>query len=352
MTRPTLTLNGIEVPFESGQTILEAASGAGVYIPTLCHYKDTTPTGACRICVVEVQGGRVLVPACATPATPGSVVLTDSPRVAEARRMVLELMLASGNHNCLICEANGMCELQALAYRYQVATPAFAPPPGKTYYYETNNTMIVRDFSKCIMCGRCVKACTDRQVNLAIGIGYRGHESAIVTMEDNPYIDSECVFCGECVQACPTGALVDKNVLHQGRPWEFEQTRTTCTFCGVGCQIDLHTKEGHIVKVTGADEIPNRGRLCVKGRFGWHFVHHEDRLKTPLIKENGQFREATWDEALDLTARRLREIKEKHGPQTIGGWCSARITNEENYLMQKFLRGVIGTNHVDHCARL
>ena len=352
MTPSSFSLNGLTAPFEPGQTILEAARGADVFIPTLCDYKDTIPTGACRVCVVEVEGARNLVPACATPVTPNMVVRTDTARVEAARRMVLELILASVDHNCLICEANGACELQDLAYRHQVAPPVYATPLGTTYYYEDNNAMIVRDTSKCIMCGRCVKACSERQVNLAIAIGYRGAHSAIVATGDQPLIDSECVFCGECVQACPTAALLDKHARYQGRPWELKQVRSTCPYCGVGCQIDLHVKEGRIVKVTGADAIPNRGRLCVKGRFGWHFVHHPERLKTPLIRENGQLRKATWEEALDLVARRLREIKEEHGPEKIGGWCSARVTNEENYLMQKFLRAVIGTNHVDHCARL
>jgi predicted molibdopterin-dependent oxidoreductase YjgC len=352
MTQPNFSLNGIPVPFVSGQTILEAAREAEIFIPTLCDYKDTMPTGACRVCVVEVEGARTLVPACATPAVSGSVVRSDSPRVEAARRMVLELMLASGNHNCLICEANGSCELQNLAYRYQVASPVFGKPLGTTYYYEDNNSMIVRDSSKCIMCGRCVKACSERQVNLAIAIGYRGNHSAIVTRGDQPYIDSECVFCGDCLQACPTGAILDKNALYKGRPWELGQVRSTCSYCGVGCQIDIHTKNDRIVKVTGADAVPNHGRLCIKGRFGWNFVHHPERLKTPLIKENGELSKATWEDALDLIARRLREVKEEHGPEKIGGWCSARITNEENYLMQKFMRAVIGTNHVDHCARL
>jgi len=352
MIQPTFTLNGIEVPFDAGQTILEAARKAGIFIPTLCDYKDTNPTGACRVCVVEVEGARTLVPACATQPAPGAVVRSDTERVDAARRLVLELMLASGNHNCLICEANGQCELQDLAYRYQVDYPGFVRDAGESFYYEDNNSMIVRDNSKCILCHRCVRACSERQVNLAIGVGYRGGESAIVTRGDQPYIDSECVFCGECVQACPTAALLDKNALFQGRPWEIKQVRSTCSYCGVGCQIDIHTRNNRIIKITGADAVPNRGRLCVKGRFGWNFVHHPERLKTPLIKENGEFRKATWEEALDLVARRLTEIKEEHGPEKIGGWCSARITNEENYLMQKFLRAVIGTNHVDHCARL
>jgi predicted molibdopterin-dependent oxidoreductase YjgC len=304
-----LTINGARLTFETGQTILAVARGAGIPVPTLCDYKDTIPTGACRVCVVEVEGARTLLPACATQAAPGMVVQTESPRVVAARQMVIELLLASGNHNCLICEANGECELQALAYRYQVETPRFANPPDTPYYYEDDNSMIVRDFSKCVM-------------------------------------------CGECLQACPVGALLDKYAMGRGRSWERTQVRTTCPYCGVGCQMDVHVKEGRIVKVSGADAVPNDGKLCVKGRFGWRFVDHPDRLKTPLIKENGAFREATWEEALDLVASRLQEVRDQAGPAVIGGWCSARVTNEENYLMQKFLRAVIGTNHVDHCARL
>jgi predicted molibdopterin-dependent oxidoreductase YjgC len=352
MPPSTLTINGETLTFEPGQTILTVARGAGISVPTLCDYKDTMPTGACRVCVVEVEGARTLLPACATQAAPGMVVQTESPRAVAARQMVIELLLASGNHNCLVCEANGECELQALAYRYQVATPPFANPPDTPYYYEDNNSMIVRDFSKCVMCGRCVRACQERQVNLAIAIGYRGAHNKIVARGDHPYIDSDCVFCGECVQSCPVGALLDKRAIFEGRPWELTQVRTTCPYCGVGCQLDVHVKDHRIIKVTGADAVPNNGKLCVKGRFGWGFVDHADRLQTPLIKENGVFREASWDEALDLVASRLKAIKEKEGPEKIGGWTSARVTNEENYLMQKLMRAVIGTNHVDHCARL
>ena len=267
MPPSTLTINGKTFSFEPGQSILSVARGADIPVPTLCDYKDTTPTGSCRVCVVEVAGARTLLPACATQAAPGMVVQTESPRVVAARRTVIELLLASGNHNCLVCEANGECELQALAYRYQVATPAFANPPGTPYYYENDNSMIVRDFSKCIMCGRCVRACNERQVNQAIAIGYRGAHNKIVTRADHPYIDSDCVFCGECLQACPVGALLDKHAMGQGRPWERTQVRTTCPYCGVGCQLDVHVKDGRIVKVTGADAVPNQGQALCEGTF-------------------------------------------------------------------------------------
>ncbi len=203
MTNPTLNMNGMTVEFQPRQTILEVARAAGIYtIPTLCYLRDTTATGSCRMCMVEVEGARTLLPACATVATPGMVIKTESDRVDTARQMVLELLLASGNHNCLICEANGACELQALAYRYQVSTPSFANPLDTPYYLEDNKNLIRRDFSKCIMCGRCVRACNEKQVNQAISIGYRGADNKIVTRADHAYSESDCVFCGECGQVC------------------------------------------------------------------------------------------------------------------------------------------------------
>jgi predicted molibdopterin-dependent oxidoreductase YjgC len=355
MGKPTVTLNGLTVEFDAGQTILEVARGAGIdTIPTLCYLKDTTSTGACRICMVEVEGARTLLPACATPAAPGMVIRTESERIDASRRMVLELLLASGDHNCLICEANGNCELQALAYRYQVAIPAFAYPPPPTPEPEDNNYLIRRDFSKCIMCGRCVRVCNEVQVNRAIGIGYRGAESKIVALADYPYSDSDCVFCGECVQACPVGALVELKAIGLARPWETQKVRTTCPYCGVGCQLWLHVKDGRIVKVTGVEDgAPNKGRLCVKGRFGYDFIYSPERLTTPLIRDQkgGELREASWDEALDLVAGKIRETMDRHGPDAIAGVSCARSINEDSYNMQKLFRAVIGTNNIDHCAR-
>ncbi len=353
MSKPTLNINGMTVEFQSGQTILEAARAAGIYtIPTLCYLKDTTATGSCRMCLVEVEGARTLLPACATAITPGMEIKTESDRVEASRRMVLELLLASGNHNCLVCEANGVCELQALAYRYQVATPGFANPPDTQYYLEDNKNLIRRDFSKCIMCGRCVRACNEKQVNQAISIGCRGVDNKIVTRADLAYSESDCVFCGECVQACPVGALLELKAIGKGRAWETRKVRTTCPYCGVGCQQWLHLKGGKIIKVTGVDgAAPNQGRLCVKGRFGYDFIYSPERLTMPLIKSNGEFREAPWDEALDLVASKLKETIAQHGPDAIAGVSCARSINEDSYQMQKLFRAVIGTNNIDHCAR-
>ena len=372
----SILINGNQFSFEPGETILDVAHRNSIDIPTLCHLKAATPTGACRMCVVEVEGARSLVASCAAPAAPNMIVQTETAKIVEARRMVLQLLLSSGNHNCAVCGSAadnwtefqlkvqqaengaelcpvwGDCRLQDLAFRYQVTGERFEATETR-YEMETANPFIMRDFSRCIQCGRCVQACNEVQVNQAIHFGFRGAATKIIAAGDRPYSNSDCVFCGECVQACPVGALVEKDSRFEARPWETLKVRTTCTYCGVGCQLYLHVKDNQVVKITGVEDVaPNFGSLCVKGRFGFDFIHSPDRVKTPLIKENGSFREATWDEVLDLVARKLGDIKAENGPDSIGMLTSARISNEENYIAQKFARAVVGTNNVDHCARL
>ncbi len=376
-SQDTLVIDGKDFSFEHGETILDVARRNGIDIPTLCHLKGATPTGACRICLVELEGAKALVTSCSTPAAPNMVIKTSSKRVLDARRLNLELLLSSGSHNCLVqgleidswtdfqlkamepekhrslCPAYGECRLQELAIQYGVKTNRF-PVLESPHPIEDVNPFIVRDLSRCILCGRCVQACNEIQVNNAISFGYRGSRSKIVTKGDRALKDSDCVFCGECIQACPVGALMAKDDFYRaGYSSEIKKIRTTCPYCGVGCQMYLHVKDNKIVKITGIEDVaPNYGSLCVKGRFGYAFVSDPARLRTPLIKENGKFREATWDEALDHVASRLSRIKEENGPDSIGVLSSARTTNEENYLAQKFTRVVIGTNNVDHCARL
>ena len=372
-----IVINGQEFSFTQGETILQVAQRNGFDIPTLCYLKGASPTGACRICLVEVEGAENLVASCATPAAPKMVVRTETSRVINSRRTNIEVLLASGQHNCLVqdlsmdswtdfqlrsmaakehkdlCPAYGECRLQDLAVRYQVKANHFAPAEVSKPI-ESVNPFIVRDFSRCILCGRCVQACNEVQVNNAINFEYRGRESRIVTEGDRPLKDSDCVFCGECVQVCPVGALIPKADLYSERSSaETRKVRTICSYCGVGCQLYLHVRDNKVVKVTGVEDVgPNFGSLCVKGRFGYDFIHDPKRLKTPLIKENGKFREGSWDEALDLVAEKLTQIKEESGPDSIMVLSSARITNEENYLAQKFTRAAIGTNNIDHCARL
>jgi predicted molibdopterin-dependent oxidoreductase YjgC len=375
-SQQTLTINGNVFSFETGETILDVATRHDISIPTLCYLKNALPAGACRICAVEVKGAQSLMPSCETLAVSNMEVQTESSRVVEARRMILQLLLSSGNHNCSVygggskdwtpfqlsvqkddgsadlCPVWGDCRLQDLAYRYQV-TGSRSPATETRYPMETVNPFIVRDFSRCIQCGRCVRACNEVQVNNAINFGYEGSDAKIITPGDKPLRDSDCVFCGECVQACPVGALVEKDTRYTVRPWETTAVKTTCSYCGVGCQMFLHVKDNKVVKVTGVeDAVPNRGSLCVKGRFGFNFIHSPERLTTPLIKKNGEFRTASWDEALSLVAGRLEGIKAAHGPDSIGVLTSARITNEENYIAAKFARAVLKTNNIDHCARL
>jgi predicted molibdopterin-dependent oxidoreductase YjgC len=372
----TIVLNGNVFSFEPGDTILDVARRSSIDIPTLCHLKGASPTGNCRVCVVEVEGESNLLPACDTPVFGGMVVQSESAKVVEARKLIIQLMLSSGNHNCAIrgtegndwtkfqmgvqeqdqsselCPAWGDCRLQDLAYRYQVSAEKHLETEVP-YPMETVNPFIVRDFSRCIKCGRCVQACNEVQVNNAIDFGYMGADVKIITPDDKPLKDSDCVFCGECVQACPVGALVEKDVRYKVRPWEATKVRTTCSYCGVGCQIYLHVLDNKVVAVTGVEDVaPNYGSLCVKGRFGYDFIGSSERLTTPLIKEGGEFREATWDEALDRVANQFTDIKAQHGADTIGMLTSARVTNEENYIANKFTRAVLKTNNIDHCARL
>jgi NADP-reducing hydrogenase subunit HndD len=346
-----ISINDQAFIFSRGETVLQVAERNGIYIPTLCYLKGASPTGACRTCLVEVKGARNLAASCTAPAAHNMVVMTDTPRVVKARRMNLELLLASGHHYCATCEKDGDCLLQALAYKYQIETVRY--PESPTIYETEINSFITRDFSRCILCGRCVQACNEVQVNQAISYGYRGAASKIVTTGDRPYANSDCVFCGECVQVCPVGALIPTQSRFKGKTWEFRKVRTTCPYCGVGCQMYLHVKDNKVLKVTGVEDVgPNYGSLCVKGRFGYDFINDPGRLETPLIRENGELRDASWDEALGLVAKKLTQIKAEKGPDSIMVLSSARVTNEENYLVQKFARAVIGTNNVDHCARL
>jgi predicted molibdopterin-dependent oxidoreductase YjgC len=350
----SITIDGKELEFTPGQTVYEVAKANGIYIPVLCHHEQLKPVGACRVCVVEVEKARSLIAACAMPAEKGMVVYTNTDRVLQARKLAVELLMTQGHHNCITCESSGNCVLQDLAYSLGVESPRFGEPE-EVKNLEQANEMIVRDMNKCVLCGLCVRACNEIQVNQVLDYTGRGPTAAVGPAFGLLYEDSDCVFCGECVRICPVGALFEKQGRFQGRGDDLEKVRTTCPYCGVGCQMDLNVKDGKIVKVTTPREDappPNNGSLCIKGRFGYDFVTHPDRLTTPMIRVDGELKEASWDEAIVYVAEKLNKIKQDNGPDAIAGLSSARCTNEENYLFQKFMRAVIGTNNVDHCARL
>lgn len=345
-----LTIDGRGVAVPAGTSVLEAAEQAGIHIPRLCHDRELVPFGACRLCVVEIKGLRNLPASCVTAVSPGMEVQTATPAVVEARQVILELLLANHPQDCLTCEKSGNCALAGYCYQYGVRESRLK---GESHAYPADDTnpFIVRDLNKCILCGKCVRACAEITGQDILDFAYRGFSTRPTTFGDAPLLESDCVFCGNCVAVCPTGALTEKQRLGRGRYWEMERVKTTCPFCGVGCNFDLLVHGGRIVGVASNETAPVNGKaLCIKGRFGWDFIYNEKRLTSPLIKKNGRFEEASWDEALDLVARRLGEIKAEHGPEAFAALSSARCTNEENYLLQRFTRAVMGTNNVDHCA--
>jgi len=344
MDKVSLTIDNTEVEAREGATVLQAAQDAGIYIPTLCADPDLEPYGGCRLCLVEIENVEGLPASCTTPVTGGMVVHTDTRRVNEVRRRIVELLLSDHPDNCLLCSKNQHCELQKVAAYVGFDQQRFKKlerPP----LIDSSNPFFVRDSSKCILCGKCVRVCNEIQGLGALEVFHDGLLSKIITSAgDRPILESICESCGQCVAKCPTGALMPKDFR-----WPAKEVKTVCPYCGVGCGLYLAVRGNEVVGVRGDPENPvNRGSLCVKGRFGFEFINHPDRLTSPLIRRNGEFSEATWDEALDLVASRLAKYK----GEEVATISSAKCTNEENYLIQKFARVVLGTNNVDHCARL
>jgi formate dehydrogenase alpha subunit len=345
----SLTIDDKKISVAEGATILEAAKECGVKIPYLCNHRLLKPYGACRVCLVQVKGNPRLLASCTTPVAEGMEIITDSAELHKARRFVIELLLSDHDCRCITCEKDGDCKLQRLAYEYGIETNRFEGE-RRSYGVERSNPFLEHDHAKCILCGRCVRVCDEVQAVGAVDFSRRGFGAKISPAFDKPL---DCIFCGSCLYACPTGAINSRLARFQGRTADLAQTKSVCPFCGCGCNIILHTKDQRLVKVTPQKDTPvNNGSLCVKGSFGYDFVNHKDRLTTPLIKENGAFRQASWEEALSLVAAKLGEIKAAYGADSIGGLSSAKCTNEENYIFQKFMRACIGTNNVDHCARL
>ncbi len=350
----SLTIDDTPVTAAEGQTILQAASDVSIDIPHLCYDPalQLAPTSSCRLCVVEVEGAKSLVAACSHPVAEGMTVHTNTEPLRQTRRLILELMLSNHPHDCMTCERAGACDLQKYAYELGVKESRFTGDPVLIEPV-SDGPAIVYDQSKCILCGRCVAICHDLEVTGAIDYFGRGFDTCIALPPGLSREQSVCTECGNCIDVCPTGALSSIPAVGTGRTWEKRTVKTICPYCGCGCTLALNVHDNRIVEVTGQPGLGvNDGLLCVKGRFGFDFVSSDERLTQPLIRRDGTLQPASWDEALDFIAERLGAIKAQHGPDAIGGLSSAKCTNEENYLMQKFIRAVIGTNNVDHCARL
>lgn len=357
MIRATIDGKRVEVP--KGTTILEAAETLGIRVPTLCNYKGLAPEGSCRVCVVEIlshgRGRSRIEPACSTALSDGDEIQTMSEAVIEARRQTLDLLLSQHRVHCFSCEGNGDCRLQELCMEYGLEETSYHSETPLAPQIDESNRFFRYDASLCVLCHRCVRTCEEVVGRSAIGILKRGLASVIGSGIDKVWTDGDCESCGCCVQACPTGALAVKR--RSGyRAFQIEQkVLTTCPHCATGCQLYLCVKDGKVVEAQAADGPSNGGLLCVKGRFGsFDFLRAGDRLTRPLIRdgERGHFRPASWDEALDLTARRLMEIKAEHGPDALAGFACSRSPNEDVYLVQKMVRACFGTNNVDNCARV
>jgi NADH-quinone oxidoreductase subunit G len=345
MQKMTVTVDGKKVEVPAGSTIYEAAVAAGSRIPTLCHDSKLHPYGACRICLVEVEGTpRKFTPSCTTPITDNMVVKTSTPALTGARRMVLELLLIKHPLDCPVCDKAGECNLQDLVHEYGLGPSRFDAEKGYLPP-DYESAVIERNISRCILCGKCVRICDEQNAVGEWAFTRRGTRARISTDFDRPL---DCEFCGECVEICPVGALTTRQFKYKARSWNLEATSSVCNYCACGCAISYETREGKIMRVGPA----RNNYLCAKGRFGWDAVHSSERLTTPKMRVGGELVDCTWEEALSVIATNLNVIKSKNGSEKIGGLGSVRTTNEDNYVFQKFLRTVVGTNNVDTLARL
>ncbi len=350
-----ITVNGKELSAYPGETYLDVFKREGIYVPTLCHEKDLIPMGSCRLCVIEVEGSNRLLPSCSTQVVNNATVFTDSKKVIEARTTLIDLIVQQHPLDCMVCDKQGNCTLQKLAYQYLPVEKLYEyERPPRKYKIEINE-FFKFDPNYCIKCGKCVQVVEEIQLCGVLSMENRGVDMIPSTGFDRTFEEAGCVACGNCVAVCPVNAFEPISLIKNGREVDSNRTVTTCTYCGVGCQFELvtHKEENRIIYVDSHREsVVNGLALCVKGRYGWDYVHHEDRINTPFIRRNGELQPATWEEAYDLIEQKFREILEKHGSDAFAFLSSAKCTNEENYLMQKLARAAIKTNNVDHCARL
>ena len=359
----TLSIDGYTVAVPKGTSLMRAAVDAGIKVPKLCATDSLEPFGSCRLCLVEVEGRRGYPASCTTPAENGMVVRTQTPKLQDLRKGVMELYISDHPLDCLTCSANGNCELQDMAgvtglrnVRYGVGGAVVEGVAGAHHTQsakDESNPYFSYDPSKCIVCNRCVRACEETQGTFALTIGGRGFESRVTAGQDQPFMDSDCVSCGACVEACPTATLQEKSIIELGQPEH--SLITTCAYCGVGCGFKAEMKGNTVVRmVPWKDGKANEGHSCVKGRFAWGYATHKDRIEKPMIraKITDPWREVSWDEAIGYAASEFKRIQAKHGRDSVGGISSSRCTNEEVYLVQKLVRAAFGTNNIDTCARV
>lgn len=354
----TAEINGKKYEIREGETILSFVRRhlGKEMIPTLCDAPNLEAFGSCRVCSVDVgrpgQATLRTMASCHTPVEENMIILTESPGIQQLRKNIIELVLTDHPLDCLTCEVNGNCELQDTAARVGIRKVRY--PDGKNHLdreKDLSHPYMTSDLSKCIMCYRCVRACDEVQGQLVLSVMGRGFDSQIIKGSNQSFFDSECVSCGACAQACPTSAISD--VFQSKALVGQDKVRTVCTYCGVGCNLEVSVKSGEILSIQAPYNAEvNKGHTCLKGRFAFKFYKHPERIKHPMIRKNGVLEQVSWDEAYEFIAKKLHEIKKLYGPDAIGGISSARCTNEENYLMQKFIRVVIGTNNIDGCARV
>ncbi len=351
----TLTIDGQEVTVAQGTSVMRAAALADINIPKLCATDSLEAYGSCRVCLVEIEGRRGTPASCTTPVEEGLVVRTHSKKIAKLRRNVMELYISDHPLDCLTCPANGDCELQDVAGEVGLREVRYGFDGYNHLNAEkdTSNPYFTFDASKCIVCSRCVRACEEVQGTFALTIDGRGFDSVVAAGQKEAFMDSDCVSCGACVQACPTSTLIENSVIDQGQPEH--SVVTTCAYCGVGCAFKAELKGDQVTRMVpykGGEA--NRGHSCVKGRFAFGYATHKDRVTTPMIRHSidQPWQEVSWDEAVGFAAKRIREIQQQYGKNSVGGITSSRCTNEETYLVQKLVRAAFGNNNVDTCARV
>lgn len=347
MNEIALTINDKQVKGKEGSTVLEVCEANGIHVPTLCHFKGLTDVGACRMCLVEIERERRPVPACTYPARDGLVVQTSTEKLEKHRRLVLELLFTERNHLCAYCLASGDCELQNLAYQYQIDSWRY-PYSWPSLSLDSSDKYIMIDHNRCILCGRCVRVCSEKVGVHTLDFGYRGWRDRICADLSQPLGESSsCIECGACFQACPTGAIWAKSSAYRGRPNECEKIRSVCVLCGVGCEIDVLVKNNTLIRIDGADLTGDRGILCYRGRFDQLYERHQ-RVTSPLIRNSrGRFEACSVNKAFDEVGKELSNIAARYGKNSVAGVASSQASNEALKAFKKFMNEVIGSNIVD-----